>query len=113
VVQTDGVLVLVQNHPAYTPPGAGPIIDQTDGEILWRWGRYFDETSGPEPAGEGSITFYHRPLGNLLTVAAAAGWCLERAVELGLGPNAVARDPGMAGQEHMPRILGLRWVNRT
>jgi len=111
VVRSGGALVLVQNHPAYTPPGAGPIIDQTDGEILWRWGSYFDETSGREPAGQGWITFYHRPFAQLLSAAATAGWCLERAVEHGLSLDAVARDPGMSGQEHMPRILGLRWVN--
>jgi SAM-dependent methyltransferase len=110
VVRPGGVLVVVQNHPAYTPPGAGPIIDQTDGEVLWRWGSYFDEVSGPEPAGGGSITFHHRPMGTLLTAAAGAGWCLERLEERGLGPEAIARDAAMAGQEHMPRLLAARWT---
>lgn len=110
VVKPGGTLVLVQNHPAYTPPGAGPIIDQSDGEVLWRWADYFNEAAAPEPAGTSGVTFHHRPLGVLLTVAAEAGWRLERLEERGLGPAAIARDPGMAGQEHVPRLLGVRWT---
>jgi SAM-dependent methyltransferase len=109
VVAPGGGLAVVMNHPAYTPPGAGPIVDQTDGEVLWRWGRYFEEVAGIQPAGEGEVVFYHRPLGTILTAAAEAGWGLRRLVEEGLAPATVARDPGFAGQEQMPRLLGLLW----
>jgi SAM-dependent methyltransferase len=109
VTSGGGRLVVISNHPAYTPPGAGPLIDQTDGEVLWRWGSYFDDTSGQVPAGDGTVTFHHRPMGSLLNGAAAAGWCLERFEERGLSPQAVAHDPGLAGQEHLPRVIGLVW----
>ncbi len=110
VVEPGGALVMVMNHPAYTPVGAGPVIDQTDGEVLWRWGRYFIEESSAEPAGEHTVVFHHRPLGAILTAAARSGWGLDRLVEQGLGPETIARDRGFAGQEHMPRILGARWT---
>lgn len=109
VTQGGGHLVVISNHPAYTAPGAGPLIDQSDGEVLWRWGPYFTEMSGEVPAGDHTVTFHHRPMGVLLNAAADAGWSLDRLEERGLSPEAVADDPGLAGQEHMPRVIGLRW----
>lgn len=109
VVRPGGNLVVVANHPAYTAPGAGPVIDQSDGEVLWRWGPYFTETSSREPAGPDAVTYHHRPMSQLLTTAARRRWHLEDVRELGLGPAAIVREPGYAGQEHMPRILGVRW----
>lgn len=109
VVRDEGSLVVISNHPAYTAPGAGPIIDQSDGEVLWRWGPYFTAASDEAPAGDQKVTFHHRPLGSVLNAAAGAGWSLEQLEERGLGPDSVARHPGMAGQEHMPRLLGIRW----
>ena len=109
VTQGGGRLVVISNHPAYTPPGAGPLIDQSDGEVLWRWGPYFSEVSGQVPAGDGTVTFYHRPMPSLLNRAARAGWSLERFEERGLSPEAVAHDPGLVGQEHFPRVIGLVW----
>lgn len=109
VTQVGGHLVVISNHPAYTPPGAGPLIDQSDGEVLWRWGSYFAEASGAVPAGDLTVTFHHRPLGSLLNAAADAGWSLERVEERALSAEAVAHDPGLVGQEHFPRLIGLRW----
>ncbi len=37
-----GPLVLVVNHPLFTAPGSGPIVDPTDGEVFWRWGTYLE-----------------------------------------------------------------------
>ncbi len=104
-----GTLTVVMNHPAYTAAGSGPIVDQTDGEVLWRWGPYFDAHSTAIPAGEGTVEFHHRPLGSLLTAAAASGWSLEVIDERPLGPEAITRDPGLVGQEQFPRLLGARW----
>lgn len=109
VTQGGGRLVVISNHPAYTPPGAGPIIDQSDGEVLWRWGPYFSEASGQVPAGDGTVTFHHRPMPSILNSAARAGWSLERFEEMGLSPEAVAHNPGLVGQEHLPRVIGLVW----
>jgi SAM-dependent methyltransferase len=108
-VREGGCLALVMNHPAYTAPGAGPVVDPTDGAVLWQWGPYLEETSGREPAGEREVTFVHRPLGDLLSQAARAGWVLERLVERGIGEGAAARDPLLAEQRHIPRLLGARW----
>jgi SAM-dependent methyltransferase len=109
VVKPGGRLAVVMNHPAYTAAGAGPVVDQSDGEVLWRWGPYFDAGSSLEPAGDLEVRFRHRPLGSLLEPAARHGWHLERFVERGLGPAAVARHPSLHGQEHFPRLLGMVW----
>lgn len=109
VVRSSGALVVVANHPAYTAPGAGPVIDQSDGEVLWRWGPYFSETASREPVGPDTVVYHHRSLASLLTTAAECGWVLEELIELGLGPQTVAREPALVGQEHMPRLLGVRW----
>lgn len=111
-VRSGGIFVVVMNHPSYTADGAGPVIDMSDGEVLWRWGDYFEPGASTEPAGSGSVTFYHRPLDAILNAAAAGGFILEEAREVGLAPDAVARDPGFAGQEHLPRLLGVRWRRR-
>ena len=110
VVRLGGVLVVVANHPAYTAPGSGPLVDPDDGEVLWRWGPYMEEGSSEEPAGAGAVTFHHRSLGALLTAAAAAGWCLESLVEHGVGERRAEEDPLLAAQRQIPRLLAVRWV---
>ena len=92
-VRPGGVLALVANHPAYTAPGSGPLVDPDDGEVLWRWGPYMEEGTTEEPAGEGTVVFHHRSLARLLSAAAAAGWCLDRLVEHGVGERRAAEDP--------------------
>jgi SAM-dependent methyltransferase len=109
VVRKGGHLVVVINHPVYTAPGSAPLMDG-DGEVLWRWGRYFSEGSSSEPAGEGTVEFFHRPVDALVSGAAAAGWTLERMVETGLSARTIARFPEYVGQENIPRLAGFRWV---
>jgi SAM-dependent methyltransferase len=111
-VKPGGHLVVVINHPAFTAPGSSPMLD-TDDEILWRWGAYFSEGSSTEPAGDGVVEFFHRPMDELLTSAAAEGWMLERMIERGLSDETVARLPLYAGQQHIPRLLGVRWRRAT
>lgn len=111
VVRKGGQLVVVMNHPAFTPEDAGPLLDPGDGEVLWRWGRYFEDAETFMALDDGSVAFYHRPLATILTAAAEAGWCLDRLVEQGLSDAAIAAEPGYAGQEQMPRLLGARWIN--
>jgi SAM-dependent methyltransferase len=106
VVQRGGALVVVVNHPLYTAPGSGPFVDPDDGEVLWRWGAYLSAGSTDEPAGDGTIEFRHRSLGEFLTAAADAGWALERLTERALDP---ADDPLLAVQGEVPRLLGARW----
>ncbi len=110
VVRPDGSLVVVANHPAYTSGGAGPVVDRTDGEVLWRWGTYMFDSASAEPAGTGSVVFHHRSLGSLLTTAARAGWDLRHMAEAGAGEETIERVPALQGQEHMPRLIGLRWA---
>lgn len=110
IVRPGGVLALVANHPAYTAPGSGPLVDPEDGEVLWRWGPYMEEGWSEEPAGEGSVVFHHRTLGALLTAAAGAGWCLVRMVEHGVGDRRAAEDSLLAVQRQIPRLLAVRWV---
>jgi hypothetical protein len=71
------------------------------------------DTISAEPAGTGSVVFHHRSLGSLLTTAARAGWDLRHASEAGAGDDTVARVPALLGQEHMPRLIGLRWGRST
>ena len=110
-VRRDGSLVLVMNHPAFTADGAGPILDPADGEVLWRWGSYFEPATCPMATTGAEVTFYHRPLADVLNVAAAAGWMLDELIETGFSRAALATEPGYVGQEQMPRLLGARWMN--
>ncbi len=109
VVRPGGALVVVMNHPVYTAPGSAPISD-TDGEILWRWGSYFKRGSSSEPAGAGEVEFFHRPISDLLTTAAASGWLLTRIIERGLSREVIESIPSYVGQEDIPRLLGVRWT---
>lgn len=107
-----GVLALVVNHPVYTAPESAP-IEEPDGEVLWRPGRYFDRGWSDEPAGRGTVRFHHRPLGDLLTSASVAGWDLGELVESGVSDAQVRRHPPLARQRHIPRILGARFRKRS
>jgi len=109
IVRDGGHLVIVMNHPAYTAPGSAPFIDP-DGEILWRWGTYFDGGSMSEPAGHREIEFFHRSMGDLLSAAADEGWSLDRLVERGLSPETIARFPEYVGQHNIPRLAGIRYA---
>jgi SAM-dependent methyltransferase len=111
-VREGGSLVVIINHPVYTAPGSAPLMDE-DGEILWRWGRYFAPGSSLEPAGHRQIRYHHRSVADLLSAAARHGWCLDEMVERGLGQEAVARMVGFEGQQQVPRFLGVRWLRRS
>jgi SAM-dependent methyltransferase len=108
-VRSGGSLVVIINHPVYTAPGSAPLMDD-DGEILWRWGRYFVPGSSLEPAGHRRIRYHHRSIADLLSAAARQGWCLDEMVERGLGSDAIARLHGFDGQQGVPRFLGVRWT---
>lgn len=108
VVRPGGSLIVVINHPGFTAPGSGPLVD-VEGEVLWRWGSYLKEGSSLQPAGDRSVVFYHRSMAGLLTAAAEAGWALRAVEERPLGAAAIDRDPGYVGQEGIPRFFGARW----
>lgn len=107
-VRSGGVLALVINHPIWTAPESSPMEDG-DGETLWRPGVYFGRGHSDEPAGSDTVRFFHRTLADLFNSAASAGWNLERLEERGVSNAQVARSADLAGQEHIPRILGARW----
>ena len=98
IVRPGGSLVLVMNHPAFTADGAGPIMDTADGEFLWRWGDYFKPAACRMQGSNTAVTFYHRPLADILNKASAAGWMLEEMVETGFSDAAIAAQPGYVGQ---------------
>jgi len=108
VVRAGGSLIVVINHPGFTAPGSGPLVD-VDGEVLWRWGSYLEDGSSLQPAGDRSVVFHHRSIAKLLTAAATAGWALQAVEERPLGAAAIERDPGYIGQEGIPRFFGARW----
>ncbi|MDE0369982.1 MAG: class I SAM-dependent methyltransferase [bacterium] len=112
VTRAGGSLVVVINHPVYTAPRSGPVIDPTDGELFWRFGDYLNPGRSREPAGNRSVEFIHRPIGRLLTEAATAGWSLEEVLEDGVGPRVAARDPILAKHRDIPHLMALRWQRR-
>ncbi len=107
-VRPDGALVVVMNHPVVTAPDSEPLVDD-EGQVLWRWGRYLERGSLTQPAGHRAVELHHRPLGELLTTAAAAGWCLERLIETGATAHTIATSANQQGHEHLPSLLGARW----
>jgi SAM-dependent methyltransferase len=111
VVRSGGRLALIVNHPIFTAPDSAPI--QEDDEVLWRTGRYFDRGHTDEPAGDGTIRFYHRSLSALLTAASAGGWDLRRVTESGATETQVERHPPLAAQRNIPRLLGVLWSRRS
>lgn len=100
VTRFGGVLAVVVNHPVWTAPESTPVSD-SDGEVLWRPGDYFSNGSSQIPAGDETVTFHHRSMGDLLTTAAAAGWSLQRMIER---PHHEFED-----QAGIPRLLACRW----
>lgn len=110
VVRPNARLAVVMNHPIATAPHAEALVDPT-GEVLWRWGRYLERGHVTQAAGEVEVVLHHRPLGQILTAAADAGWRLDHMVERGPSAATRARYPDYYGQDDVPVLLGLRWVN--
>lgn len=109
VTRPGGCLGVVINHPVATSPHSSAVADP-DGEVYWRWGAYLTAGNWPQIVADGrSVELFHRPLGELLSVAAAAGWRLELMVERGPSAATILRYPELSGQEHVPTIAGLRW----
>lgn len=108
IVESGGGLVVVVNHPVFTAPRSGPFMDQ-DLDVFWRWGDYLERGADIVPAGDRDVQMFHRSIADLLTVAADAGWCLDEMIEAPLGSAAIEREPSYAGQEGVPRFLGVRW----
>ncbi|MGF1668447.1 MAG: class I SAM-dependent DNA methyltransferase [Acidimicrobiia bacterium] len=112
VVVEGGFLVVVINHPIFTAPESGPIVD-SDGEMLWRPGEYFGSGWTDEPAGAGIVRFHHRPMSELLNAAAECGWSLDRLVEVGVTEQQIRRTPWLEDQRNIPRLMGARWTNAS
>jgi SAM-dependent methyltransferase len=108
-VRQGGHLAVVLNHPVYTAPGSGPVLDPQDQEIYWRFGDYLQPGASTEPAGDGEVEFVHRPIGSLLNAAAQAGWFLEHVDEQGVGARAAQRDDLLALHKDIPHLMALRW----
>jgi SAM-dependent methyltransferase len=111
VLRVGAPLAVVVNHPVFTAPGSAPI--QEVDEILWRPGQYFGRGFSDERVGAGTVRFYHRPMSELLNSSAAAGFDLERMVEVGVSDAQVERTPVLDRQRHIPRLLGLRWTRSS
>jgi SAM-dependent methyltransferase len=111
VVKSAGSLAIVINHPIWTAPKSSP-IEEGSGETLWRPGIYFGRGYSDEPAGRNKVRFYHRTLSALLNAASESGWDLQQMAESGISAEQVGRYPEYAGQEQIPRILGVRWTRR-
>jgi SAM-dependent methyltransferase len=107
-VRPGGHLIVVMNHPVASAPGSAPLVDP-DGEVLGNGGEYLVAGSWPQPVGHRTVDLVHRPLGELLTAAAEAGWSLERMIERGPSAAAMEHFAGLRGQGHIPSQLGLRW----
>lgn len=112
VVRPGGAMAMVINHPVWTAPKSSPMEDSS-GETLWRPGVYFGRGYSDEPAGQQTVRFYHRTMADLLNAASGAGWDLERLEERGISAAQVERYPDYVGQEHIPRLLGAKWLRRT
>jgi SAM-dependent methyltransferase len=95
-----GVMAVVMNHPFWTAPGSTPITD-TDGELLWRPGEYFEDGTSSISLSGAEVVFHHRSMQRLLNAAADAGWCLRRMIER---PHHDLDD-----QAGIPRLLACRW----
>ena len=109
VTRQGGSLAAVINHPVYTAPQSGPVLDPIDGELFWRFGDYLNPGRTRDPAGDRSVEFIHRPIGTLLTQAATAGWSLEEVLEQGVGSRAASRDSILAKHRDIPHLMALRW----
>lgn len=105
VIRSGGWLAAVANHPFVTAPGSASVIDPTDGEVFWRPGTYLERGSTLEDADGQPVTFIHRPLGQLLNVAADAGFALTTLREEPL-------DAGGLPDAGLPRLIGVRWTRR-
>lgn len=103
VVRPGGFLIVIANHPIWTAPGSTPISD-TDGEVLWRPGQYFDRGGSVEPAGTGEVLFFHRSMSELLNAASRAGWDLDVLIEK-------SNEKAEQGPE-VPRLAVFRWRRR-
>ena len=109
VTRPEGSLTVVINHPVYTAPDSGPVLDPTDGELFWRFGDYLNVGRTRDPAGDRTVAFIHRPIGALLSEAASTGWRLEEVRERGVGAGAANRDPILAKHGGIPHLMALRW----
>jgi len=109
IVRPGGHLVVVVNHPVATAPGSEPLVDP-DGEPVRLVGVNIPSMEWTDEVDEQVVPLRHRPLGQLLTGAAAEGWELDSMVERGPSPATLARHPAYRGQEQIPTLLGLRWT---
>lgn len=111
-VQPRGHLAVVMNHPVATSPHSEPLSDP-HGEILWRWGEYLSSGRWTQIAEDRTVHLVHRPMSELLTAAAQAGWMLDRMIERGPGDETIRRNSDFHGQTDIPTLLGVRWTNNS
>ena len=110
VLRPDGRFVFLLNHPLLQTPNSGWIDDQLidPPEQYWRIGPYLPEAATIEEVQKGVfIRFIHRPLSRYINALATAGLALDHMDEPAPPPGFLARSPGYAAADTVPRLLVL------
>lgn len=112
VLAPGGRFLLLINHPLLQTPGSGWVEDYLvdPPERYWQLGEYLLPQVVVEEVSRGvHIRFVHRPLGEYLNAAAAAGFVLTHVDEPPPPPGFLAAAPAHAAAAHIPRLLALSW----
>ncbi len=114
VLEPDGRLVAVINHPILQTPGSGWIDDQVvdPPEQYWRIGPYLPEATTVEEVDDGvDLTFHHRPLHRYVNGASACGLLLEHLEEPAPPRSYLERYWSFPAAVTVPRLALLRFRN--
>jgi SAM-dependent methyltransferase len=114
VLEPDGRLVAVINHPILQTPGSGWIDDQLvdPPEQYWRIGPYLPEATTVEEVDDGvDLTFHHRPLHRYVNGASACGLLLEHLEEPTPPRSYLERYWSFPAAVTVPRLALLRFRN--
>jgi SAM-dependent methyltransferase len=109
VLQTDGRLLLLLNHPLLQTPGSGWIDDHILDEQYWRVGPYLRDDATLEEVAPGvNLPFMHRPLSRYVHVMAQVGLLIDDMEEPPPPPGFLASAWEYGEAATIPRLMLIR-----
>lgn len=110
VLEPDGILLLLVNHPITQGAGSGFVDDVIMGEHYWRIGPYLEARVVIEEVDPGvPVRFTHRPLSGYINALCEEGLVLTRLEEPAPPLEFLVDSTDLALERAMPRLCLMRF----
>ena len=83
VLEKDGILLIIMNHPVFQPPGSGPAnLYSHDRDAIWEIGEYLTESTEIEKiTPDHDVLYAHRTLSTYFNALSSENFMIKKVIE--------------------------------